>query len=50
MKTVTIILVMIVAGRLFWLGINAIKLGSPSMGLPMIIGALWICASLDLKR
>lgn len=43
MKRIALIITVLIAGRLFWLGYEAAKLGSWSLGLSMIAGALFIC-------
>jgi hypothetical protein len=35
--------IVLIAGKLFWLGFEAAKLGSMTLGMTMMIGAAWIC-------
>jgi len=49
-KFAALILAVLIAGRLFWLGFRSLEMGAWSIGGPMIAAALWICLTIPLKK
>jgi len=49
-QAIKIVVAVLIAGKLFWLGFRALELSTWSVGLPMIIGALWICLTTVEKK